>query len=196
MTRLKTCHSSAPSVRAASSRSRGIAESPAAMTTIAKPAQTQMYAIMIAGVIRLGAEPRVALERRGERARSDRDAVRPGRCVELEPAVDLGLGALDGRARLVEELTVTPGSPSSPSSTTPASPPPGLKSLHTTPVMPPWSASGRTACSASSGISEGRIAVRPSSATPPGSTGSRGRSLPRASPRGFGRRPSRRERAG
>ena len=53
MTRRKTCHSVAPSVRAASSRSRGIAASPAAITTIEKPAQTQMYAIMIAGVIRL-----------------------------------------------------------------------------------------------------------------------------------------------
>ena len=42
VTRRKTCHSVAPSVRAASSTSRGIAASPAAITTIAKPAQTQM----------------------------------------------------------------------------------------------------------------------------------------------------------
>ena len=42
VTRRKTCHSLAPSVRAASSTSRGIAASPAAMTTIEKPAQTQM----------------------------------------------------------------------------------------------------------------------------------------------------------
>ena len=42
VTRRKTCHSVAPSVRAASSVSRGIAASPAAITTIAKPAQTQM----------------------------------------------------------------------------------------------------------------------------------------------------------
>ena len=40
-------------MRAASRRSRGIAARPAAITTIAKPAHTQMYAIMIAGVIRL-----------------------------------------------------------------------------------------------------------------------------------------------
>ena len=39
--RRKTCHSVAPSVRAASSVSRGIAERPAAITTIAKPAQIQ-----------------------------------------------------------------------------------------------------------------------------------------------------------
>ena len=49
--RRKTCHSVAPSVRAASSVSRGIAASPAAITTIAKPAQIQMYANMIDGVI-------------------------------------------------------------------------------------------------------------------------------------------------
>ena len=53
VTRLNTCHSVAPSVRAASSRSRGIAARPAAITTIENPAQTQMYAIMIAGVIKL-----------------------------------------------------------------------------------------------------------------------------------------------
>ena len=42
VTRRKTCHSVAPSVRAASSTSREIAARPAAITTIAKPAQTQM----------------------------------------------------------------------------------------------------------------------------------------------------------
>ena len=42
VTRRKTCHSLAPSVRAASSMSRGIAASPAAITTIEKPAHTQM----------------------------------------------------------------------------------------------------------------------------------------------------------
>ncbi len=40
--RRKTCHSVAPSVRAASSTSREIAASPAPITTIAKPAHTQM----------------------------------------------------------------------------------------------------------------------------------------------------------
>ncbi len=42
VTRRKTCHSVAPSVRAASSTSREIADRPAAITTIAKPAHTQM----------------------------------------------------------------------------------------------------------------------------------------------------------
>ena len=63
---------------------------------------------------------------------------------------------------------MTPGNPSSPGSTSPAVPPPGLKSLQTTPVIPPWSGSGFTAWTASSGISGTLIAVRPSSATPPG----------------------------
>jgi hypothetical protein len=40
--RRKTCHSVAPSVRAASSVSRGIAARPAAITTIENPAQIQM----------------------------------------------------------------------------------------------------------------------------------------------------------
>src|SRR5262249_55951213 len=42
VTRRNTCHSPAPSVRAASRTSRGIAASPAAITTIENPAQTQM----------------------------------------------------------------------------------------------------------------------------------------------------------
>ena len=42
VTRRNTCHSVAPSVRAASSTSRGMAARPAAMTTIEKPAHTQM----------------------------------------------------------------------------------------------------------------------------------------------------------
>ena len=42
VTRRKTRHSLAPSVRAASSTSRGMADRPAAITTIEKPAQTQM----------------------------------------------------------------------------------------------------------------------------------------------------------
>ena len=49
--RRNTCHSVAPSVLAASSVSRGIAASPAAITTIENPAQIQMYANMIDGVI-------------------------------------------------------------------------------------------------------------------------------------------------
>ena len=51
--------------------------------------------------------------------------------------------------------SVTPGSPSSPFSTFPALPPPGLKSLQTTPVMPSGFAGGLTACFAPSGTSSG-----------------------------------------
>ena len=42
VTRRNTCSSVAPSVRAASSTSRGIDASPAPITTMAKPAQIQM----------------------------------------------------------------------------------------------------------------------------------------------------------
>ena len=51
VTRRNTCHSLAPSVRAASSTSRGIAASPAPITTIENPHQIQMYAISSDGVI-------------------------------------------------------------------------------------------------------------------------------------------------
>ena len=54
VTRRKTCNSDAPSVRAASSTSRGIAARPAPITTIANPAQIQMYAIRSDGVISFG----------------------------------------------------------------------------------------------------------------------------------------------
>ena len=68
--------------------------------------------------------------------------------------------------------TVTSASPTSSLSTSPGVPPPGLKSLQTTPVIPPCSASGSTASTASSGMSVARTAVSPSSATSPGSSGS------------------------
>ena len=42
VTRRNTCHSVEPSVRAASSTSLGMAARPAPITTMAKPAQTQM----------------------------------------------------------------------------------------------------------------------------------------------------------
>src|SRR6266508_2528079 len=54
VTRRNTCHSVAPSTRAASRASRGIAARPAAISTIAKPAQIQMYAPMIDGVTSVG----------------------------------------------------------------------------------------------------------------------------------------------
>ncbi|CAM5697520.1 hypothetical protein SHIRM173S_02156 [Streptomyces hirsutus] len=48
--RRNTCHSLAPSTRAASSSSRGMPASPAAISTIAKPAHIQMYEPTTAGV--------------------------------------------------------------------------------------------------------------------------------------------------
>src|SRR5258708_39498706 len=50
----RTCHSDPPSVRAASRTSRGMDARPAPMTTIAKPAQIQMYAMMSEGVMSFG----------------------------------------------------------------------------------------------------------------------------------------------
>ena len=50
-------------------------------------------------------------------------------------------------------------------------PPPGLKSRQTTPLIPPWSGSGLTAWTASSGISLALTPVRPSEATSPGLIG-------------------------
>ena len=78
--------------------------------------------------------------------------------------------------------TVTPGRPTSSGSTSPGVPPPGLKSLQTTPLMPPWSGSGRTAWTASSGTSSPEIRVSPSEATLPASTGSASSIPPSASP--------------
>ena len=50
-------------------------------------------------------------------------------------------------------------------------PPPGLKSRQTTPVISPGLGFGSTACFAPEGTASGGIAVRPSSATPPGCSG-------------------------
>ena len=173
MTRRKTCHSLAPSVRAASSRSRGMAASPAAITTIEKPAQTQMYAIMIAGVMRLA--PSHDTPAYGCENVSAPIAARyvPGRdVVERERPVRLRLRRRPrARRPRLRSSTVTPGSPSSPCSTFPGVPPPGLKSLHTTPVIPPESASGTTACTASAGTSDARMPVSPSCATSPAASG-------------------------
>ena len=69
--------------------------------------------------------------------------------------------------------TVTPGRPSSWLSTLPIVPPPGLKSRQTTPVIPPCSGSGWTACVAPAGTSSGGIPVSGSSAVPPVGTGVR-----------------------
>ena len=50
VTRRNTCHSLAPSTRAASSSFAVDGRQPAAISTIAKPAHIQTYAPMIAGV--------------------------------------------------------------------------------------------------------------------------------------------------
>ncbi len=71
----------------------------------------------------------------------------------------------------VRSWTVTPGNPSSPFSTTPALPPPGLKSRQTTPTISPGFGSGLTAWTAPLGTALGAIPVSPSSATPPGRSG-------------------------
>src|SRR5215204_3326539 len=65
----------------------------------------------------------------------------------------------------------TPGRPSSPCSTSPGFPPPGLKSRQTTPAIPPLTGWGCAACFASAGTSSGGIAVTPSKAVPPTLTG-------------------------
>ena len=67
--------------------------------------------------------------------------------------------------------TVTPGSPTSPFSTLPGIPPPGLKSRQTTPAMCPGAVFGSTACAAAVGTWSGGIPVSPRSATPPGWSG-------------------------
>src|SRR5438105_12176960 len=74
--------------------------------------------------------------------------------------------------------TVTPGSPSSPFSTLPGTPPPGLKSRQTTPTTSPAFGAGDTACFALLGTSAGGIAVSPSRATPPGASGVLSTSVP------------------
>src|SRR5579862_6404343 len=76
--------------------------------------------------------------------------------------------------------TVTPGRPSSPLSTTPGLPPPGVKSRQTTPVISPGLAFGVTACTAPLGTAVGGIPVSGSVATPPGATGALSTSAPPA----------------
>src|SRR6185503_141981 len=59
-------------------------------------------------------------------------------------------------------LTCTPGMPSSPCSGLPTTPPPGLKSRHTTPSIAPGFTGGTTTCFADDDRSVGGIAVNPS----------------------------------
>src|SRR3954471_5158895 len=61
--------------------------------------------------------------------------------------------------------------PSSCGSTLPGTPPPGLKSRQTTPVIAPSFGFGTTACLAADERSSGGIAVSPISAVPPAAIG-------------------------
>ena len=165
VTRRKTCHSPAPSVRAASRTSRGIAARPAPITTIAKPAQIQMYAIMSDGVIKLRSEPAVAAERLGERLCSDRGRVRAAATFEKSNVPsELVVADCTFFPAASRNSTVTPGRPSSCFSTTPALPPPGLKSRQTVPVTSPGFGEGATACFAPFGTCIGRDPGQRSSA--------------------------------
>ena len=126
---------------------------------------------MIAGVTSFGPSQLTPANGVAKVLDADRDAVLAVLDVlEREGAVVRGCDGLDAsRLRAATRSTVTPGSPTSPLSTSPGVPPPGLKSRQTTPVMPPCSGSGWTAWTASAGTSPARIAVSPSRATSPGS---------------------------
>ena len=118
----------------------------------------------------LRAEPGDAVERLGERLRADRDAGtrRPRRPRRRTSRSARSSRSRPSRRRRRGARRSRPAGRARPASTSPGVPPPGLKSRQTTPVMPPCSGSGRTACSAPSGTSSARIAVSPSGATSPG----------------------------
>ena len=115
------------------------------MTTIAKPAQTQMYAIMIAGVIRSArratSSPRTARRRCSRRSRRGADPSMPPRTRTCRRSRPWRSRHADPTRRGARRSLLEDRAP--PRSTTPAVPPPGLKSLHTTPVMPPGAPPGR-----------------------------------------------------
>ncbi len=100
---------------------------------------------MIAGVISLGAEPVDAAERLRRRSAPEiADRVLRRRRAPANAKVP---SSASGRRRDLlaggsRSSSVTPGSPSSPCSTIPGLPPPGLKSRQTTPVMPSGFAGG------------------------------------------------------
>ena len=77
-------------------------------------------------------------------ARSPRDRPRPRRSSNANVPSGSVVVSDDALAAVVSKLHGHPGSPSSPCSSLPGVPPPGLKSLQTTPVIPPASASGTT----------------------------------------------------
>ena len=169
VTRRNTCHSVPPSVRPASSTSRGMAARPAAMTTIAKPAHTQMYATINAGVINFG--PSQATPPKGfAKVFGPIATLYSPPCTPTNENVPLSSVLTDSTFLPVafSNWTVTPGRPNSPCSTWPAFPPPGLKSRQTTPAMPFATGLGLAACTAVLGTSLVAMPVRPSRPTPPG----------------------------
>ena len=82
----------------------------------------------------------------GRRRRRTRTCRRP-RSWSSRPVLPAESQQLDGHARAARAPPARPR---------PALPPPGLKSRQTTPLIPPWSGSGLTACSAPAGTSLGR----------------------------------------
>ena len=109
--------------------------------------------MMIDGVIRLAPSQLTPLHGFANVLPARPDLVARAETSELERAVVLGRRVstvFESRKR----LTVTPGIPSSSCSTTPGSPPPGLKSRQTTPVIAPADGSGSTACVAPAGTSD------------------------------------------
>ncbi len=155
VTRRNTCHSVPPSVRAASSTSRGMAASPAAMITIAKPACTHRKANMIEGVISFS--PSQLKPVNGAANVTESTLTRYCWPDSTSSKTKLPSASVVVFATVSPpestSATVTPPRPDSPDSTSPGVPPPGLKSRHTSPEIPPSTGSGGAASGASSGTS-------------------------------------------
>jgi hypothetical protein len=134
----KTCHSVAPSTRAASKASRGSADSPAEMSTIAKPAHIHRYDTMIEGVTRSGPSQSTPWKGSAKLDFGSRMVYPlPVRCGKWKAPV-LSVVVLSTTRPARTASTRSRGSPRSDSSTTPdVPPPPLLKSSHTTPARPP-----------------------------------------------------------
>ena len=172
VTRRKTCHSVAPSVRAASSTSRGIAARPGADHDHREAGPHPDVGDDDRRRDQLRAEPRDAAERRRERRLADADlvAAAASRPLNVERAVVAGRRACHLLAGRVEQVDrARPGCRARPARPCRATPPPGLKSRQTTPSIVAVLRRGRDGLlRRRRGTSVGGIAVRPSSATLPG----------------------------
>jgi hypothetical protein len=168
VTRRKTCPSLAPSTRAASSTSRGMAARPAAMITIANPVQIHTYATMIDGVTRVGPSHENPANGSRKLAGGKRSWYSPCARPEIRNRPSGPVEPVPATAPPCTASTSTPGKPRSVGSMTPASPPPPVvKSTHTVPAMPLGFATGGAAVLAAAGIRSGGIATSPSSAVSP-----------------------------